>query len=150
MRQDILEVVTFLFRNYLQSNGKLPDNQDALVTALKLAGFHPELIYKSFDWLSGLIQQQENFINEPGKDSVHIYTPEESVQLDIDCRNLLSFLEQEQILSAKNREIVISQLMRLPHFPITVHDVKWVALIVLFGQPEQREALVKLEQLILD
>jgi len=145
--RDILEIVTFLFKNCLQSNGKLPNDQTGINIYLRNFGFKQEIINKAFEWLAEL--NQKNFIQEPSKDSIHIFTKDEDLRLSVECRRFLIFLERNEILNSKTRELVIHHLLRLNQRTIEVTDIKWVTLIVLFNQPKERAALISLEQMLL-
>ena len=146
--KEILEVVTFLFRNYLQSDGQLPKDQAAMSAVLQQVGFSKKIIYKALDWLSGLAEQQIDLV-APDAQSIRIFTTDECVRLSVECRNHIMLLEQDGVLNPLTREVVINQLQRLPHYPIELSDLKWVTLVVLYSYPDQRQALIKLEQIIL-
>jgi len=146
--KEILEVVAFLFRNHLQSDGQLPKDQANISAVLQQVGFSKKIIYKALDWLSGLAQQQIDLVT-PSDQSIRIFTKEECAWLSVECRNHIMMLERDEVLNPLTREIVINQLQRLPHHPIDLSDLKWVTLVVLYSCPNQRQALIKLEGIIL-
>lgn len=146
--RDILEVVVFLFKNFLRPDGTLPDNQDILVTNLHNVGFPKELIYQAFEWLASLGKQQK-FVCEPSKGALRVFTPEETAKINLGCIQFIKLLERKGILNPKSREMVINQLMQLGE-NVVVADVKWVSLLVLFSQPDQHATLALLEKIILE
>lgn len=147
--KEVLQILTFLFRNCIQANGKIPEDKKSMKNLLSRFGFKKNDIYKALDWLSGITQNQI-FLQEPKKSSLRLLTSEENMRLNLECRRFLVLLEQNEILKPKTREIVISQLLRLNQRDIDISDIKLVTLMVLFSQPEEKAALLRFEQLILD
>ncbi len=68
--------------------------------------------------------------------------------MDLDCRGLLLFLEENGILDQANREFVIDRAMALDSPLIRVDDLKWVVLMVLMNQPGQETAFAQMEDLV--
>ena len=68
--------------------------------------------------------------------------------MDNNCRGLLLFLEQNNILDQANREFVIERAMALDSHTIKVDDLKWVVLMVLMNQPGQETAFAQMEDLV--
>jgi Smg protein len=58
--------------------------------------------------------------------------------VDTTCRDFLMYLSNTGILDAQRRELVIDRLMALETDDITLEDVKWVVLMVLFNQPGRK------------
>lgn len=145
---EILEIVTFLFQNCLGSDGTLPKDQSKLVEFLEKAGFSKKTINIALEWLNGLLVYQDQMVS-PQSNSAHMYTPKESACLGTECINYILMLEREKILIPLTREVVIGQLMLLTYYPLEVADVKWVTLVVLYSFKNQKEALVKFEQMIM-
>jgi Smg protein len=149
MQQKILTVITFLFQNYWHSKEELPKNFDDMLSVLGEAGFEKKVITKTFEWLSHLSQQQADFKNLPTANNFRIFTIEEKQKIDKKCQDFILFLENEKILNSKTREILINQLLQLQDQNLSINDVKWVALLVLFNEPDARNRLTKLENMIL-
>jgi Smg protein len=59
-------------------------------------------------------------------------------------------LEQIGILSPVDRELVLDRLMALEAEDISVEQVQWVVLMVLFSQPGQETAFARMEDLVFD
>jgi len=53
-------------------------------------------------------------------------------------------------LNHHSRELLIDGLLYLKADNIDVDDLQWLALIILFSQPDQEQAFVDLERLLFD
>ena len=58
-------------------------------------------------------------------------------------------LQQMGILNDSQRELVIDRLLNLDSYEINIEQIKWVVMIILFVQPEQKKAYNLMEELIL-
>lgn len=150
MKENVFDVLMYLFENYFYDLEVSPD-RDALETELFDAGFSQLEIYKAFEWLDALAKSREAPApRNAAQASVRVFTDEECVRLDRDCRGLLIFLGQAGILSPTSREVVIDRMMALDDGEIDLEALKWVVLMVLFSQPGQEEACAWMESLIFD
>jgi Smg protein len=59
-------------------------------------------------------------------------------------------MERSGVLSPLTREIVIDRVMALETDDITLDQLKWVMLMVLFNQPGQETAYDFLENMVFD
>ena len=66
----------------------------------------------------------------------------------MEARGFLIFLEQQNVISAAQRELVIDRAMALDQDDIDVDDMKWVVLMVLFNQPGSEAAFAWMESQI--
>ena len=66
------------------------------------------------------------------------------------CRGYILYLENIGIVNAAQRELVIDRLLALDARQIDIEQVKWVVLMVLFSQPGQENALLRMEDLVFD
>ena len=116
---------------------------------LNQAGFPNSEIEKAFAWLDELeARQRVPDLRPSGPQSCRLYTAEEARRLDTDARGLLLFLEQNEILSQENRELVIERALALDTPVVTVEELKWVVLLVLMNQPGQETAFAHMEELV--
>ena len=148
MKENVFDVLMYLFENYLYDDEPHPDRA-SLESELFEAGFTHGEIMKAFDWLDGLARSRE--LAEVGAAScgaVRVYTDEEMLKLDVDCRGFVLFLEQIGILTAVSRELVIDRVMALEE--VDLENLKWVILMVLFDQPGEEEAFACMENLLFD
>ena len=150
MKESILDVLLYLFEHYFANDATVPGDDltsldGPLMGELTEAGFSGAEIRKAFDWLDGLAQQRlaggEARVDGP----VRVYHGPELDRLDVDCRGFLLFLEQQGVLDAGQRELVLDRAMALDQDEIDLDDLKWVVLMVLFNQPGAEAAYAWLE-----
>lgn len=152
MKENVLDVLVYLFENYMVDDIEPPQDQQSLQSELSKAGFGQGEITKAFDWLEGLTTLPEND-DEPHLEnprSLRIYTDEEEERIDVDCRGLLLHLEQSGVLDQYSRELVIDRIMALEANEIDHDVVKWVVLMVLFNQPGQEAAYAWMEDFVFE
>ena len=58
------------------------------------------------------------------------------------------FLEQSTILSPASRELVVDRVMALNEETISLENLKWIVLMVLFSQPNEEIAFARMEHLV--
>lgn len=151
MKENILEVLMYLFENYMNDEIEFDTDEESLRTELEQAGFHKAEISKAFVWLEGLAGLQDGteqlVLNA---ESIRIYTDEETEKLDLDSRGFLMFLEQTGVLDHNTREMVVDRVMALESEEIDLEQLKWVVLMVLFNQPGREAAYAWMEDLVFD
>jgi Smg protein len=146
MKETIFDVLMYLFENYMEDEiDILPDN-DIVRTELLEAGFEQMEVNQAFNWLESL--NQERSINPAMSPTFRIFCPQEMDRLDLDCRNLIMFLEQIGILKPTNREIVIDRAMALENEDISIEKLKWIVLMVLLSQPDEEIAFSRMEDIV--
>lgn len=134
MKESILDVLMYLFENYLDEEDVL-SNQDNLELELMEAGFETQKIERAFQWLESLGERRENSAFPAVESSAfRIYSSDEIQKLDMECRGLLLFLEQVGILDPTQREMIIDKVMDLGSDEMNLSELKWVILIVLLNQ----------------
>lgn len=152
MKESVLDVLMYLFENYLDADTEFESDQDSLREDLIGAGFPEAEVTQAFTWLEGLTVEREE-----GSDlaiaslgSVRIYSSEELQRLDTECRGFLLFLEQVGVLDGPSRELVIDRVMALDSGEMDLDQLKWVVLMVLFNQPGRESAYTWMEELVID
>lgn len=148
MKETIFDVLMYLFENYMEEDIDIFPDSDAIRSELLKAGFQQLAVNKAFDWLASL--SAETNIQTSNAQTFRVFAPAEIAKLDRDCRSLLMFLEQSDILSADNREIVIDRAMALEHEDISLDKLKWITLMVLLSQPNEELAFSRMEDLVYD
>ncbi|MEE4218147.1 MAG: DUF494 domain-containing protein [Xanthomonadales bacterium] len=151
MKENVLDVLMYLFENYFYEETEDQPDRASLEQNLHEAGFTNGEIEKAFKWLDGLAEQrfQPEFkmhTDEP----VRIFVDSEVNRLDTDCRDFLMYLSNCGVLDAQRRELVLDRLMALEADEIYLEDVKWVVLMVLFNQPGQEANFAWMEDLMFD
>jgi Smg protein len=149
MKEKIFDVLIYLFENYMEENmDRLPDS-DAIRTELMEVGFEQREVVNAFDWLESL---NTEIVLTHTRESFRIFSEQEQRKLDIECRNLLLFLERSGILSPANRELVIDRAMALADQGIMLDELKWIVLMVLLSQTDDNdsEAFARMENFVYD
>ncbi|AUB79200.1 DUF494 family protein [Spiribacter roseus] len=150
MKENVFEILMYLFEHYFQDAVDLDPNRTQIESDLQEAGFSDPQIFKALAWIDALAETRDLPVSAHGPAAMRIYTPAEAARLDVECRGFLLFLEQAGILTAGSRELVIDRLMDLDDDPIGLDELKWVVLMVLFSQPGQEEACASMESLLFE
>lgn len=148
--ESVLNVLMYLFKHHMQQNCELDTVQTQLREQLEDLGFRRQAIHQAFTWLDNLCQEDYHSIQQPKKSSIRVFTEYESNLLDVECRQLLISLEKQGVLNAHTRELVINRTLELEAEYIDISIIKWVALMVLFNQPDEKHALACMEFLVLN
>lgn len=152
MKETVLDVLMYLFENYLDEEVVLAGDEDSLKLELSQAGFGHREISKALEWLEGLtaLSDSSTGLSVLTSQSSRIFTACEMEKITTVCRGFLLFLEQVGVLDQTARELVIDRIMALEMEEIDLDTFKWVILMVLFNQPGQEAAYAWMEGLVLD
>ncbi len=150
MKENVLDVLMYLFEHYADDEIDTDPDRDSLEQSLLEAGFPNREIEKAFMWLETLVD--EDFANRQGgtSHSIRVYTSDEIDRLDTESRGFLLFLEQRGVLSPALREMVIERVMALDTDDIDIDQLKWVVLMVLFNHPDHENDNGWLEDVVRD
>lgn len=151
MKENVLDVLMYLFESYVDTDEEPEADHNELRDELSSAGFGDLEIDRALDWLDGLTDHQ----GDPGchaqtAHGTRIYNDFEQERLDSACRGYVTYLEQIGILSPPQREILVDRLLALESADIDVEQIKWVVLMVLFSQPGQELAYARMEDLVFE
>jgi len=151
MKESVIDVLMYLFESFMNSGDYPQPHRDELKEELLNVGFTSRIIERALDWLDGLklADIKENREMPAPRKTIRIYNKEELQRLDTISRGYLIHLEQINILSESQRELVIDRLLNLDSYEINIEQIKWVVMIILFIQPEQENAYNRMEELIL-
>ena len=151
MKENVLDVLMYLFENYFYDEPDDQPDRASMEENLHEAGFTNGEIDKAFQWLDGLAEQrfQPEFKMQTDQ-PVRVFSDYENSRLDTGCRDFLLYLSNAGILDAQRRELVLDRLLALDSDEITLEDVKWVVLMVLFNQPGQEANYAWMEDLMFD
>ena len=152
MKENVFDVLMYLFNNYLDDDYEFTTDQDSLHKILTVAGFEDKQVQKAFDWLESLAMTDEaqNGGQIAGIKSHRVFNSHEMAKLGRECRGLISYLEQADILDANDREIVIDRAMALESDDIDLYQLKWVVLMVLMNQPGKEAAFTSMEGMLME
>ncbi len=148
MKETIFDVLMYLFEHYMDDEIEIFSDSDNVRTELIAAGFDQNEISKAFAWLESLSSQRA--VMPTIATSFRIFSTEEKVKLDLECRDLIMFLERCGILNPANREIVIDRALALENEEISIEKLKWIVLLVLLSQPDEEIAFSRMEDMIYD
>jgi Smg protein len=152
MKESVLDILIYLFENYMDATEDHPQpDRELLKDELERAGFEAADINRALSWLDGLSTTDDAAATPSAAvRAVRVFSRDEQLRLDTDCRGYLIHLENIGILSATQRELVINHLMALETEDIEIEQVKWVVLMVLFSQPGQEQAFARMEDLVFE
>ncbi|NOZ38233.1 MAG: DUF494 domain-containing protein [Gammaproteobacteria bacterium] len=152
MKENVLDVLMYLFENYMSDDIEFDTDEESLRVELQEAGFQSIEISKAFEWLEGLVALQDfpEKLLLVNTNSLRVYTDEEIEKVDLDARGFLMFLEQAGVLDHHTREMVIDRVMALDEDEIDIEQLKWVTLMVLFNQPGREAAFAWMEDLVFE
>jgi Smg protein len=151
MKENVLDLLMYLFENYIYDEPDDEPDRESLSASLEEAGFSSDEIHRAFSWLDGLAEQRK--LPELGgheNNPIRVFTDDESRRLDVNARGFIMYLENVGVLDPLRREMVIDRLSALESEDITLEDVKWVILMVLFNQPGQEANYAWMEDLMFD
>jgi Smg protein len=149
MYENMVDVLIYLYENYMDGESSPPRDQDELENELSEAGFSNSEISEALTWLDELANRMDSTDYQPPVvDAMRIYTDAECQKLDIDARGLLLFLEQSGILDPLSRELVIDRAVAIEQNLVSVDELKWVVLLVLLNRPGRESALSQMEDLV--
>lgn len=151
MKENVLDLLMYLFENYFYDEPDIQPDRDTLAGTLFEAGFSQGEIGRAFAWLDELADQRRigDFASH-SEQPIRVFTDSESQRLDLDCRGFLIYLSDIGVLDATRLELVIDRLMALDQTDIDIEDLKWVVLMVLFNQPGQEANFAWMEDMIFD
>lgn len=151
MRDNMFAVLMYLLEKHMGENFNFALNQEILTDELKQVGFHRNAIGKAFHWLKTMKRAESGIEQKKLQNAStnRIFAQYERQRLGEDCLMFVLFLQRVGILTAVTRELVLDCLLAIDEDKLTVVDVKWVVLIVLFNQPREKTALKLMEQLVL-
>lgn len=153
MKENMLDVLLYLFENYMIEGQEFQPDQETLSIELAQAGFGDGEINKAFDWLedlSELCDPPSTSVNGGAVTSIRHFSPEEQGRFDAQARSLLLKFEQSGILDPETRELVIDRIMALETAEIDTEHLKWVIMMVLCNRPGHEEVVAWAEELIID
>ncbi len=128
----MLDILVFLFENYIQTNKAKPCFDD-LTKELEDTGFKRTNILKAFSWLEGLshYDKYSEKLQSCTQGATRHYTNREYHKLGIDGVKFIQNLEDNELTTELVREMIIDRTMAIERSNITIHHLKWISLIIL-------------------
>lgn len=152
MSDTAIDVLVFLFDNYLDAEMNLAAEEDSLEYELEQAGFPVGEIHKAFDWLGDLADVQSDYdaFDQIDKQSQRVFTARELRKLDKSSRGFLMHLEKLGVLDPTSREIILDRAMAIDVDELSLDQFKRVVGLVMLNRPSHDAVLAWVEDLIYD
>ena len=142
----MFEILMYLFESYFDA-GSYPE-PDKLSRKLSAAGFEGDEISEALSWLSAL--QEHNPDSYPGsiEHAGHRHFAELEIQFICDeARHFLLFAEQQRLISAVEREMIIDRSVALKQENLALDKLKLIMLMVLWNRHHDLDPLL-IEELL--
>ena len=137
----MFEILMYLFESYFDA-GSYPE-PDKLSRKLSAAGFEGDEINEALTWLSAL--QQQNPDNYPAT-LEHVglrhFAELELQRISFEARQFLMFAEQQHMITAVEREMVIDRALALQQESIKLDKLKLIMLMVLWNRRRDLDPLL--------
>ncbi len=149
MYENMVDVLIYLYENYMDGEGQPPVSQSDLEEELYQAGFSQTEIAHALRWLDELavgVETPQYHAHTAG--AIRVYSDSECQKLDTEARGLLLSLEQNGILDPVSRELAIDRLLAIEHPLVMIDEVKWVVLLVLMNRPGREDAFTLMEDIV--
>lgn len=142
----MFEILMYLFESYFDA-GSYPE-PDKLSRKLTAAGFEGEEIDEALTWLAALQQQNPSlYPSELEHVGLRHFAELENQRISIEARRFLLFAEQQHMISAIEREMVIDRAIALQYNQLGVDKLKLIMLMVLWNRHQDLDPLL-IEELL--
>jgi len=138
----MFDILVYLVENYFHS-GDFPD-VETISKRLSAAGFEDDDISEALTWLSGF-EQTEHDTTYPTFNSsrgFRVYADEELSSLTTEARGFILFLEDSEIITAPQRELIVERILAIAEPGVDLEKIKLIVLVVLWNQQQPVEGLV--------
>lgn len=142
----MLEVLIFMFQNYLSVNdmtnqANLDDSE--ITQELAEAGFDHNDIVGAFNWYKQLRSLMTNPYHEylSAPKSIRVYTADELTRIDAESMSFLDFLGKANVIEPAERDLIIDRAMALETGAISIEEVRWITMIVLWDDTRKKDYL---------
>lgn len=148
-----LEVLMYVFQNYLEKDADVSGIASQAFSEMEAEGFHPDDICDALNWFSVLHQMQDHANAVPrswGQPVTRVFSPDECQKIEVEARGFLVTMENQGVIDTLSRELIIDRAMALEAPFVSLQDLRWVTLIVLFSQAQKKPQLEILQALVLN
>lgn len=152
MKQTVMDVLMYLFDSQIDDDADAVVNQDAMRVGLLEAGFEERQVSRALEWLEGLAVLRDQGLQRElvANKTTRVFSTEEMDRLGPDSRGFLLFLEQAEVLSPHERELVMDRVMALQQDDIDLDQLKWIVLMVFLNLPGREASATWMEDLVMD
>ena len=142
----MFEILMYLFESYFDA-GSYPE-PDKLSRKLSAAGFEDEEISDALTWLSALQEQNPDSYPETLEHAGQRHFAELELQfIGDEARQFLLFAEQQHLISAVEREMIIDRSVALKQESLAPDKLKLIMLMVLWNRHQDLDPLL-IEELL--
>ena len=142
----MFEILMYLFESYIDA-GSYPA-PDKLSRKLSAAGFEGEDIDEALTWLSALqLQTPESYPATLEHAGMRCFAALELERISFEARQFIVFAEQQNMISAVEREIIIDRAIALQQKDLGLDKLKLIMLIVLWNRHQDLDPLL-IEELL--
>jgi Smg protein len=142
----MFEILMYLFESYFDA-GSYPE-PDKLSRKLSAAGFEDEEIDEALTWLSALKQlPSDSYPTGLQHTGTRCFAELEKTRIGYEARQFLMFAEQQHMISAVEREMVIDRAIVLQQENIGLDKLKLIMLMVLWSRHQNLDPLL-IEELL--
>ncbi|MDD2685636.1 MAG: DUF494 domain-containing protein [Gallionella sp.] len=142
----MFEILMYLFESYFDAESYPPPEK--LSRKLFAAGFEEEEISDALTWLSALQQQSaSNYPAELQHTGIRCFAELEELRISAEARQFLIFAEQQGMVSAVEREMVIDRAVALQQENLGLDKLKLIMLMVLWNRHANLDPLL-IEELL--
>lgn len=149
MKENVIDVLMFLFDNYFIYEEGIPEDEMTLACELEEAGFDVKEITQAFDWLGELADLQHTTADSLSHmQAMRVFTAAESQKLEVGCLSYLLQLEDMGLIDARAREVIIDRAMAIQASQITLPAFKRIVGLVMMNNPHYQDNLEFFEELV--
>lgn len=148
MSENFLQILFYLFGNYIARELLWPEDSEDLLFELIEAGFSNDEAKQALEWLAGT-KTNAAIVAHKQADSMRVYTPSEVAKIDTKARGYLLFLEQMGVLDGINRERVIDRVLALDCQVAGILEVHYLLRILLKDDGATTEDAQQMRELLL-
>ncbi len=142
----MFEILMYLFESYFDA-GSYPE-PDRLERKLSAAGFEDDDISEALTWLSALQKQNPDSYPDSLEHTGQRHFAELELQLiSYEARQFLLFAEQQRLISAVEREMIIDRSVALKQENLALDKLKLIMLMVLWNRHQDLDPLL-IEELL--
>ncbi|MEO8333114.1 MAG: DUF494 domain-containing protein [Gallionella sp.] len=142
----MFEILMYLFESYFDA-GSYPE-PDKLERKLSAAGFEDDDISEALTWLSALQQQDpDSYPASLDHSGPRHFADLEQQRISPEARQFLMFAEQQNLISAVEREMIIDRAVALQQQNLALDKLKLIMLMVLWNRHQDLDPLL-IEELL--
>ena len=142
----MFEILMYLFESYFDA-GSYPE-PDKLSRKLSAAGFEGDEISEALSWLSALHgQNPDSYPEHLEHAGQRHYAGPELEFIGDEARQFLMYAEQQHLISATEREMIIDRSVALKQEYLALDKLKLIMLMVLWNRHQDLDPLL-IEELL--